>query len=533
MELQTLLRYTILSASVATLVACSSADTGTATTSAVPTPVTISGSVFAAAVSQATLTVKNENGDTVVEPMTTNADSTYTIDMLDTDLASDLVFESTGGEFTDETTANSNVTAGAMSAYVAGATLSSGDSVHVTPGTSIIADMVTKHNVSLDNAKNIYFSRAFGYNPDISVKPVDITTDAALTASDVSRFAGFYAAAFSKLANTVGLGDEKQFGMFSDMAKDLSDGKLDGLDSAGGAVTIGTSTNILEDFIATVGSYKTAVTQTYKITYDPLSMMTFHGKSQFKISVTDKSDQPVGGLVTSGELKVMPMMYMNAGHKHATPMGEITESGTAGTYDVTIYYVMPSRMGEMAPISYSAMGTWDLKVMIGMESVHFYPNIIMAMGDTVVAQMKAQNTGTDTVMNMDGLEESRTYFIFRENLTGIATDSTFEMFLATRDTMMDFPVVDEGETLDSVAGPITLSSVDVQVSTDGTTFNNASNPGSSIGYFSRPNMDISGGKIYVKLTVDGELKTTNGLPADNSTDPNDTNMHAVFTVTTP
>ena len=44
-------------------------------------------------------------------------------------------------------------------------------------------------------------------------------------------------------------------------------------------------------------------------------------------------------------------------------------------------------------------------------------------------------------------------------------------------------------------------------------------------------MDISGGKIYVKLTVDGELKTTNGLPADNSTDPDDTNMHAVFTVT--
>ena len=53
-------------------------------------------------------------------------------------------------------------------------------------------------------------------------------------------------------------------------------------------------------------------------------------------------------------------------------------------------------------------------------------------------------------MNMDDLEESGTYFVFRENLTGIATDSTFEMFLATRDTMMDFPVVrHEGETLDS------------------------------------------------------------------------------------
>jgi hypothetical protein len=532
MELQTLLRFTVLSASVATLVACSSADT--ATPANTPTAVTISGSIFAAPVSQATLTVKNGNGDTVVEPMTTNADSTYTIDMLDTDLASDLVFESTGGEFTDETTGNPNVTAGAMSAYVAGATLSSGDSVHVTPGTTITADMVTKHNSTLTTAKT-YFSRTFGYNPDILVKPVDITTDAALTASDESRFAGFYAAAFSKLANDIGLGDDKQFGMFSDMAKDLSDGELDGLDSAGDPVTIGTSTNILKDFIDTVGSYKTAETQTYKITYDPLSMMTSHGKAHFQISVTDKSDAPQPGLVTSGELKVMPMMYMNAGHKHTTPMGEITESGTAGTYDVTLYYVMASRMGEMAEISFSAMGTWDLKVSIGSESVHFYPNVMMAMGDTVVAQLKAQNSGTDTVMNMDGLEESRTYFIFRENLdeSGNGPNYTFEMFLATRDTMMDFPVVDKGETLDSAAGPITLTSVDVQVSTDGTNFTSADNPDDSTGYFSLSGLDISGGKLYVKLTVDDELKTTDGLPADNSTDPDDTNMHAVFTVTAP
>ncbi len=502
MELQNLIRYTFLACSIGTLAACSSANTGTDT----PTSTTITGSIFAAPVSQATLTVTG-NGGTVVEAFTTNPDSTYTTVILDTDLASDLVFASTGGEFTDEATGTNNVTAGAMSAYVAGGTLGSGDSVHVTPGTSIIADLVTKHNVTPTNAIN-YFSRAFGYIPDISVKPVDITTAASLDASDVSRFAGFYPAVLSQLANDIGLGEDKQFAMFSDMAKDLADGELDGLDVSANPVNIGTSTNILKDFVTLVGSYKTAETQTYKVTYDPLSMMTSHGKAQFQISVTDKSDVPQSGLVASGELKVMPLMYMNAGHIHTTPMGEITESGTAGTYDVTLYYVMASRMGEMAAIPFSAMGTWDLKISIGPESVHFYPNIMMAMGDTVVAQLKGQITDDDAVASMTGAEEGRTYFVFRENLSGIATDATFEMFLATRDTMMDFPAVDEGETLDSASGPITLSSVVVQVSTDGISFNSASNPNNSTGYFSRSNLNISGGKLYVKLIVDGVTKTT-------------------------
>ena len=502
MELQILLRYTILFASISILAACSSAETGTA---AAPTPATVTGSIFASPVSQATVTVKDGNGVSVADPLLSNNDGTYSVDMLSTDLASDLVFESTGGEFTDEATGTSNVTAGAMSAYVAGGTLASGDSVHVTPGTSIIADLVTTHNITLNNAK-FYFSRAFGYNPDISVKPVDITTDAALSASDVSRLAGFYPAVFSQLANDIGLGEDKQFGMFTDLAKDLADGELNGLDLSGAPVNIGTSTNILKDFVTLVGSYKTAETQTYKISYDPLTMMTSHGKAHFQISVTDKSDVPQPGLVTSGELKVMPLMYMNAGHVHTTPMGEITESGTAGTYDVTLYYVMPSRMGEGATISFSAMGTWDLKVMVGTESVHFYPNIMMAMGD-VVAQLKGQITDDDSVIGMTG-EEGRTYFVFRENLSGTSDNATFEIFLATRDTMMDFPAVDEGETLDSAAGAITLSTVDVQVSTDGTNFNSASNPNNSTGYFSRTGLNISGGKVYVKLIVNGVTKTT-------------------------
>ena len=106
MEFQKLLRYSFVLGSIAILAACSSADsvTGTTTPPVTPTSVTVSGSIFASDVGGASVTVKKTDGTTVAGPVTTNSDGTYSIDVLDTDLASDLVFESTGGGFVDEET---------------------------------------------------------------------------------------------------------------------------------------------------------------------------------------------------------------------------------------------------------------------------------------------------------------------------------------------------------------------------------------------------------------------------------------------
>ena len=163
--------------------------TAPATPPATPTAVTISGSIFASDVGGATVTIKKTDGTTVAGPVTTNSDGTYSVDILDTDLATDLVFESNGGGFVDEET-GLNATAGSMSAFVAGGTLAAGNSVHVTPGTTIHAGLVTDHGKTPAEAQTAFF-HAFAYNPDISVDPVDITDPASSNADDASKLAGW------------------------------------------------------------------------------------------------------------------------------------------------------------------------------------------------------------------------------------------------------------------------------------------------------------------------------------------------------
>jgi len=528
MELHKLIRYTFLFCSIGTLAACSSADSGTATTPAVPVPVTISGSIFASYVNTASVTVKDSNGNTVAGPVTTASDGTYSIDILDTDLATDLVFESTGGEFTDEATGDTNVAAGAMSAFVAGGTLASGDSVHVTPGTCITSDLVSKHNMTPTQAQNAFFG-AFAYNPDSSVEPVDPTDPASLNADDASKHIGWRAAVFSKLAMDLPLTPAQQFDMFAALAQDLSDSKLDGVD-ASGAVDIGTTgttlpADILNQYLAATGSFTTAETTNYQVTYTPPTM-NVHGKNQFTLTVMDTSGgapTPATGLT---DLQVMPMMYM-ADRTHSTPMIETITESAPGIYDVTVYYLMPSRMMDG-----TTMGTWKLKVMIGMKSVNFYPNINMAMmANTVRVQLKGVN---DKIIDMNGLEVPRTYNLFREDLHlgGGPGNHQFDIFIAPMETMMSFPPLIVGDTLASGMGgapyDVTSVNVDVNVNDTGWMTNQDTNTSNGIWLLSGLTLNSGANEIRVRLNVSSETKTTDGRVAVP-----DVNDFATFTVTLP
>jgi hypothetical protein len=526
MELQALLRFTILSASVATLVACSSADTATTPTTppTTSTPVTISGSVFASPVSQATVTIKDGSGNTVAGPILAETDGTYSVDILDTDLAGDLVFESSGGEFTDEETGSVNVVAGAMSAFVEGGSLAAGSSVHVTPDTTIHADLITKYNKTPTAAQTAFFN-AFAHNPDFSVEPVDITDPASSNADDASKHAGWRAAVFSRMANTLTLAPADQFDMFAAIAQDLSDDSMDGMDASGPVQIGSTSINapVLADYITATSSFDTAEAANLKVTYTP-PMMNVHGKNVFTLTITDTSGTPVTGL-TAAELKVMPMMYM-ADRTHATPMGGITELGN-GVYEVTAYYLMPSRMMDG-----TTMGTWDLKVMANMKTVHFYPNINMAMmTNTVRVQLKGVN---DTIINMDGLEVPRPYNLFRDNLVqqGSGTDYDFDIFIAPMENMMSFPALIDGMTLTSGMDgtPYDVTGITAEASDDDGASWTAGTPGVTDGVWSFSTLQLSSGTntIKVRLTVSSEVKTTDGLAA--VTDVND---FTTFTVTLP
>jgi len=504
---------------------------------------TVTGTVFAAAVDGASCVVNDANGDTIAGPVTSSADGSYSVNVPDANLADNLMLVCNGGTFTDEATGATGQAAGTLAAYVAGGTLGVGSSVHATPDSTIIHDLVTSYGSSLANAQAT-FNSAFGYTPDHSIAPTDATSPAS-GADEGALLAGLRAAAFSQMAKDMGLAAGQQFELLSALAKDLSDGALDGVD-ASGQVNIGgdslaplsadiqnqfgtamlnfragnDATGLANDKIGSLPFATTALSTSYKVEYVPGMMAAMQGKSQFKVRITDLvTEQPVSGAAVT----LMPMMYM-AAHNHSTPVdGACTESSTAGTYDCTTYYLMASSMMDGM-----SMGYWDLKVMIGGmtgESVNFYPSVMMAMGDTARADLKGVE---DKAMNMMGMMENRRYNLFKSSLSGMTGNHSFQLFIAAGESMMSFPaltdgvVLNTGETYELTAGTIV-----VEVSTDQSTWVTATADGS--GYWTAAGLagltDGTEGSVYVKLSVSGEQKTTNGQAADG------TNDFATFTVT--
>jgi len=512
-----------VSCSLTLLSGCSSSN------SAAPADATISGTIVAAPVSGADVSVVDADGLLVAETEKTDAAGKYTdLVIPHGDLTQDLIVKSAGGAFIDEATGNDGI-ADEMLAYVAANTLSNGDSVSATPGSTIIADLVMNHGKSLVEAETAFFG-GFGYKPDTSVTPVDATVPA-VDASDASKLAGLRAASFSQLAKGLGLSQDDQFIMFTALAQDLSDGRLNGLMGTEAieivSPTKGTiilpadmlkrSTNSLLAF-QTGGNSEMDLTSTYRIKYQPTMAMA--GKSTFTLEITNRSDDSPA---TDLNPMVMPIMHM-VSHEHTTPLTDITNNDD-GTYAVTIYYLMPSMMEG------ASMGTWDLAVTVEDETVHFYPGVMMMPeADTPLVRLKGVE---DKVTNMDGLLASRVYTIFKDNLDVKTGNDQFTVFVVAQETMMSFPAVFVGSEL---SGNI-LADVTVQMSADdGATWKDATDNGD--GMWTANGLDLTEvlsekDEIRVRLTVDdtviNEVKTTDGKAVDP--DVNDFNTFTVTPVT--
>ena len=229
-----------VSCSVGLLSGCSSSSDSAAVA---PVDASISGTIVAAPVSGADVSVEDGAGNVVVEAVKTDADGNYTLVIPNGSLDQDLIIKSMGGTFTDEATTNPG-TAGVMYAYASSGSLSDGSMVSATPGSTIIAELVMNHGKTKAEAEAA-FAAAFGYTPDMSVTPADATTAPAVDETDDETLAGFRAGAFSQLAMDLGLSQDDQFALFTALAQDLSDDKLDGVD-ASGAVAIGLPAKSLE-----------------------------------------------------------------------------------------------------------------------------------------------------------------------------------------------------------------------------------------------------------------------------------------------
>jgi hypothetical protein len=517
-----------------TIVLLSLAGCGTDSGNAASQNAAITGIVFAAPVAGASVTVKDNNGTLVAGPVATAADGTYSITVPASALASDLRIESIAGTYEDEAT-GATATAGALAAFVSGGTLTAG-AVHLDPSSTIIHALITEHGKTPAEA-NAVFSAAFGYTPDTSVAP----KNAPPSGSDISEsLAGFRAGVFSQMTMDLNLAPEKQFELLAALAKDLADDEL--LNGSAGTIdgtglpediqnkfecalasyqsnTTCNKTGLTADEIGSLPFSKIALTDSYKVEYVPGMMDAQQGKTSFKLRVSGRTDgSPVAGLSVS----LMPMMYM-ATKNHTTPVDSVVDNND-GTYSCTVYYLMSSAMNGMS------MGYWELAVTISgtaNEKAVFYPYVGMSMSeDTVRAALKgvsdliSSNSGTAT--------EKRGYYLFNDGLSGTTGNHALSLFIAAKESMMSFPAISTDSSLHDEAGNAwTITAMAVEGSTDNATWISGTDAGG--GHWSLSGLAglASGqtGTVYVRMTINGEQKTTDGNT------PSGTNDFATFTVT--
>jgi hypothetical protein len=257
-----------------------------------------------------------------------------------------------------------------------------------------------------------------------------------------------------------------------------------------------------------------ALTPTYSVEYDPGATTAMEGKTPFTIRVTNRA---TGSGVPGASIGFLPVMHMT-GMTHTTPVdNDVVENG-GGAYTATAYFLMPTMGSEY----------WELTIRVNGDNAVFTPTVGMAMaGNTVRANLKGQNDNVAGMMM--GMEEHRTYYLFRDKLAGTAGNRTFGVFLAAQESMMDMPALVVGGTLhDPMGMPWTVNNLAVSASTDnGATWVPGTNAGGARWEF--PNLgglpSGAAGHIWVRLLVNGEQKTTDGNA------PSGANGYADFTVT--
>lgn len=263
---------------------------------------------------------------------------------------------------------------------------------------------------------------------------------------------------------------------------------------------------------------------TYLVEYIPGTTMggtmadATTGKTTFKLRVRNRSTfaaEP--GL----SIQLIPTMHM-ASYSHGTPVDVVKESSTPGTYDCTIYYLMASGTGMMG-------GYWDLQVKIGSETTMFYPSVGMAMGtDTVRATLKGQSD--DLISSTTGTS-FRSYYLFKD---GNATNTSINLFLASNGNMsQSYPAIYSGATLTNNQNVAWIvSSVLVEAATDTWATWQAGTNAAGDGHWLVSGLSLTSSStntVYVRMSVNGTVKTTDGLVSNASL----TNTYATFTATLP
>ncbi len=467
------------------------------------------------------------------------------------DLKSTLVIQSSGGSYEDEATGQ-QVTLGSegLSAVIAGNSLvGAAPLVTLDPATTLIERAakdwsryhsgVTSLEVAALAAEQAFLTH-FGFQPQQAQKPVEVTQVMTGKETLEAKLAGFRAAAFSQMAFKLTKDETQQIAMLRALGQDLADGTLNGL--AGSAtVMLGAKklpkdganqfalsmlefldstrnqSGLTTDKLGSLPFTKVLYSTSYKVEYIPGAQEAMQGKTQFSLKVTDLNGSPLASLPS---LSLTPKMRMPS-MTHGTPQAGCAQSASEATvFTCALYYLMASSVNNMS------MGIWSLGVKItqnsASESVTFFPSVKMGTGDGVRVDLKGVK---DQRMAMAGGMEARPYYLFKESLDTAAQSATF--FIAVGESMMSVPALVSGLVLNSGTGyALTVNQVVAEASMDQTTWTVMSDLGK--GKYKATGLGLTSGKansVFVRLSVNGEQKTTDGQAAAGS------NGYQTFTFT--
>ena len=509
MKITSILKMFALALVIAgTLAACGQDDNTTSNNNTSTT--TITGQAIAGAVT-GQVHVHDGNDTHLVTGTVTNG--VFSVDLPNTALSQSLDFE-VNGTYRDEvsgatvtlTAANPLALRTAANAFTAGVA----GNAPITPGSSIIRALVVSHGKTLSEAETA-FNTAFGYTPDLTVRPFDPYTTTITNQTTADQEAAFRVGHMSQLGADLGLNATDLAAMPASFAADLADGKLDGLDALNAHINftsssvdlyaMHTTTPIANRLVIAVSNFTGSAANVAGVTPPTMGLPPLVGdaagttkqltladgtlinvkmesvnsapfqtgfrnvRTSHKFTLTNAA---TGLPYTASNIMIMPMMYMNSGHNHGSPHAMVDNTNAAtGIYTSDIYYLMASGMNGMP------MGQWQLDVQLGDNTVganmmdpyahtFFYPNVMMNMGTDVL--MDRLNSANDTWTNMMGMTTPREYRVWLKDITVngagghdvtvfVSTQNMANMAMggmAMAHSPMSFPAVYAGQTLEGL-----------------------------------------------------------------------------------
>jgi len=224
-----------------------------------------------------------------------------------------------------------------------------------------------------------------------------------------------------------------------------------------------------------------------------------NGVAELTVTITDENQEPV----TEGDISITPVMYMDSGMVHSTPManqnGQLNQNGQ---HTATAYFLMASMNGY-----------WEVEVEFAGKTHTFDIEVDMMMSDRKVLK----GASSDLISHM-GNDVARSYYLFNLGREVSDSQNQFTVFVAARETLMAYQAITDGATLNADTqyeyplGTVVVEMCSIDCDNQ-TNWKTAIENSEAAGEYTASDLNLAGDEtdsIDVRLTIGGERKTSDG-----------------------